>query len=277
VLIVLEPGQAGLLEMGDTVKPTLTTLMGLVALVLLIACANVANLMVARAERSFRETAIALALGATRSRIWTMNLIESLAISVAGLAVGLVFAIWMRGFLLELVPVREQLDVAMDASVFSAAAVLATLTTIVLAAVGLYGVIASAVSRRTKELGVRLALGAAPGGIVRLVLREAGWLVALGAIAGVPCGLLTARAIRTLLFGVPPGDWKSLATALVVLIVVAGIAAWIPASGVAPRTSGPPLGIAGAHPWRDVVTWSRRDLSNPSISFFSFGSMTRRG
>jgi len=117
---------------------------------------------------------------------------------------------------------RGERTFAMLSSTFGALA-------LVLAAVGLYGVMAAAVSRRTKELGVRLALGAAPGGIVRLVLREAGWLVALGAAAGVPCGLLTARAIRTLLFGVPPADWKSLATALVVLIAVAGVAAWIPA------------------------------------------------
>jgi predicted permease len=98
-----------------------------------------------------------------------------------------------------------------------------------LSAVGLYGVIASAVSRRTKELGILLALGAEPRRIVRLVLREASLLVALGAVAGLPCALFTGRAIRSLLFGVPSGDWKTVATALGVLMIVAGFSAWVPA------------------------------------------------
>jgi predicted permease len=521
-LIVLQPGQTGLLEMGDTVKPTLFALMGLVALVLLIACVNVANLMVARAERSHRETAIAMALGATRQRVWMQGLFESLVIGAAGVILGLLVAILMRGLLLQLVPDRQELDVSMDAWVFGASVVLGLLTTIVLtfltarqslrvgviralkgedvaaklwvrkalivaqlalsvvvlvaaalftqtvnklryvdpgfehdrvliastatdgysaeqrkafyarlldnvrsipgvasaalandapldvntgwnilvqrdpsgpprqagasvafispdyfktmgialvrgrnfderdgasalravivnenfvrtylppgrdpigapvvgngnmtfeivgvvkdsasiglrdldqhmlyvpggqgvlhvrsaaapaglrtsieaavhrldpnvpvfnvrtideqidrsmrtertfamlsstfgilalvlSAVGLYGVIANAVSRRRKELGIRLALGAEPRRILRLVLGEAGLLVALGAAAGLPCALLTGRAIRSLLFGIQSGDWKSVAAALGVLTTVAAFAAWIPA------------------------------------------------
>ena len=90
--------------------------MGLVGLVLLIACVNVANLMVARAERSHRETAISLALGATRLRVWTQALLESLVIGTAGVILGLVVAILMRGLLLQLVPDRQELDVSMDAA-----------------------------------------------------------------------------------------------------------------------------------------------------------------
>jgi predicted permease len=522
-LIVLEPGQTGLLEMGDTVKPTLFALMGLVALVLTIACVNVANLMVARAERSHRETAIAMALGATGRRVWTQGLLESLIVAAGGVILGFMVAILMRGLLLQLVPDRQELDVSMDAGVFAASVVLGLLTTIVLtfltarqslrvgvlrafkgedvaaklwvrkgliiaqlalsvvvlvaaalftqtvnklrlvdpgfehdrvliastatdgytaeqrkafyarlldnvrslpgvvsaalandapldvntgwnivvqrdpsgpprqagasvafispdyfktmgialvrgrdfderdeasalrravivnenfvrtylppdrdpigapvvgngnmtfeivgvvknsasiglrdldqhmlyvprgqgvlhvrsaaapgslrasieavvhrldpnvpvfnvrtideqidrsmrtertfamlsstfgilalvlSAVGLYGVIANAVSRRRKELGIRLALGAEPRRILRLVLGEAGLLVALGAAAGLPCALLTRRAIRSLLFDIPSGDWKSLAAALGVLMTVAAFAAWIPA------------------------------------------------
>lgn len=100
---------------------------------------------------------------------------------------------------------------------------------LVLSAVGLYGVIANAVSRRRKELGIRLALGAEPRRILRLVLGEAGLLVALGAVAGLPCALLTGRAIRSLLFDIQSGDWKSVAAALGVLMTVAAFAAWIPA------------------------------------------------
>jgi predicted permease len=134
-LIVLEPGQTGLLEMGDRVKPTLSALMGLVGLVLLIACVNVANLMVARAERSHRETAISLALGATRLRVWTQGLLESLAIVTGGLILGLAVAILMRGLLLQLLPDRQELDVSMDARVFGASLLLGLLTTIVLASI----------------------------------------------------------------------------------------------------------------------------------------------
>jgi putative ABC transport system permease protein len=521
-LVVLEPGQTGLLEMEDTVKPTLSALMGLVGLVLLIACVNVANLMVTRAERSHRDTAISLALGATHLRVWTQGLLESLVIGTVGLILGLVVAILMRGLLLQLVPDRQELDISMDARVFGASVLLALLTIIVLtsvtarqrlrvgviralkgedivaklwvrkglivaqlalsvvvlvsaalftqtvhklrlvdpgfehdrvliastatdgysaeqrktfyarllesvrsipgvvsaalandapldvntgwnilvqrdpagpprqagasvafispdyfktmgipvvrgrdfderdeagvlravivnenfvraylppgrnpigasvvgngnmtfdivgvvkdsasiglrdldqhmlyvprgqgvlhvrsaappaslmpaieaavhrldpnvpvfnvrtidqqidrsmrtertfamlsstfgvlalvlSAVGLYGVIANAVSRRRKELGIRLALGAEPRRILRLVLGEAGLLVALGATVGLPCALLSGRAIRSLLFGIESGDWRSVAAALGVLIVIAAFSAWIPA------------------------------------------------
>src|SRR4051812_46868133 len=100
--------------MGDAVKPTLSALMGLVGLVLIIACVNVANLMVARAERSHRETAISLALGATRLRVWRQGLLESLAIGTVGLILGLAVAILMRDLLLQLVPDGQKLDISMD-------------------------------------------------------------------------------------------------------------------------------------------------------------------
>jgi putative ABC transport system permease protein len=100
---------------------------------------------------------------------------------------------------------------------------------LLLSAVGLYGVIAYAVSRRTKELGIRVALGAAPGHIVRLVLREAVMLVALGLALGVPLASALAGAIESLLFGVTPGDWTSLTTAVVLLLVVVILSAWLPA------------------------------------------------
>jgi putative ABC transport system permease protein len=73
---------------------------------------------------------------------------------------------------------------------------------------------ANAVNRRRKELGIRVALGAEPRRIRRLVLGDAGVLVALGAAVGLPGAWSTGRAMRTLLFGVPPGDWTSIAAAL---------------------------------------------------------------
>jgi ABC-type antimicrobial peptide transport system permease subunit len=103
------------------------------------------------------------------------------------------------------------------------------LLALVLCAVGLYGVIANAVSRRTKELGIRLALGAGRQRIVRLVLREAGLLAALGVAAGIPCALLIGRGIRSLPFGVQHGDLRGITAAAAVLLAVALLAAWLPA------------------------------------------------
>jgi predicted permease len=103
------------------------------------------------------------------------------------------------------------------------------LLAVVLCAVGVYGVVANAVSRRTRELGIRLALGAAPGRIFRSVLQEAGVLGLLGIAAGVPCVFLISRTIRTLLFGVQPGDWRSVSAGVIALLIVAVTAAWLPA------------------------------------------------
>jgi len=103
------------------------------------------------------------------------------------------------------------------------------LLAVLLSAVGIYGVIANAVSRRTKELGIRLALGAGPSRIFRLVLQEAGTLAALGVAIGVPGVFVLARTIRTLLFGVQPVDVRSAVAAVIVQLAVATLAAWLPA------------------------------------------------
>src|SRR5207237_988168 len=176
-LIILEPGQTGLLEMGDNVRPMLFALMGLVALVLIIACVNVANLMVARAERSHRETAISVALGATRLRLWTQNLVESLVIGAVGVTLGLLVAILMRGLLLQLVPARQELDVTMDTRVLGVSVLLGFLTTIVLASV---------TARQSMRVGV---IGALKGENVaaRLWLRK-GLIVAQLALSIVVLG-----------------------------------------------------------------------------------------
>jgi ABC-type antimicrobial peptide transport system permease subunit len=98
-----------------------------------------------------------------------------------------------------------------------------------LSAIGLYGMLAYAVSRRTKELGVRLALGASPRRLVGMVLREAALLVVLGIAIGVPLASLLGGTIRSLLYGIQPGDWRSLSVAACVLVAVAILAAWLPA------------------------------------------------
>ena len=100
---------------------------------------------------------------------------------------------------------------------------------VVLAALGLYGVVSFFVSQRTQEIGVRMALGATPRNIAKLVLRNvAGWTLG-GAALGILGAWFCARLLQSLLFEVKAHDPTLLVTALLILLGVALIAAWIPA------------------------------------------------
>ncbi len=100
---------------------------------------------------------------------------------------------------------------------------------LILACIGLYGVMAHGVARRTNEIGIRMALGAQGGNIAWMVLRETLVLVVAGLAVGVPAALLSARLIETQLFGLSPTDPLTLIAAAVVLTVVALLAGYIPA------------------------------------------------
>jgi len=99
----------------------------------------------------------------------------------------------------------------------------------VLAAIGLYGVMAFVVARRTREIGLRMALGAPQAQVVWMVMRETLSLVAIGLAIGIPSALLLSRYVATQLFGVRPTDLGAAAAALVVLSVVATGAGFLPA------------------------------------------------
>jgi predicted permease len=98
-----------------------------------------------------------------------------------------------------------------------------------LACIGLYGVLAYAVARRTRELGVRLALGATRGSVVWLLLREALLLAGAGSLLGVPVAVALGHLTQSLLFGVGPVDLASFAAAVLLLLLVAVLAAAVPA------------------------------------------------
>jgi putative ABC transport system permease protein len=103
------------------------------------------------------------------------------------------------------------------------------LTSVCLAAVGIFGVLSYLVSERTREIGIRMALGARPRAIFRDVLVQGGWLVAAGSVLGLAGGAALSRWIRGLLFQVSPGDPLTLAAAALGLAVVALLATLIPA------------------------------------------------
>ena len=100
---------------------------------------------------------------------------------------------------------------------------------LLLGVVGLYGVIAYSVSRRNREIGVRMALGAQPRAIYRLILKEAGWLIVLGIASGVVLSLAAAAVMRGLLFGVRSWDLSTLGMVAALLAIAALLASLIPA------------------------------------------------
>src|SRR5499427_116158 len=100
---------------------------------------------------------------------------------------------------------------------------------LVLAAVGIFGVISYSVSRRTHELGIRMALGAQPRSVMSMVLRETLALALLGIAVGVPCAVAAGRLIRRLLFNVTLYDPTTLVLVPVLLVAVAALASYIPA------------------------------------------------
>jgi putative ABC transport system permease protein len=119
----------------------------------------------------------------------------------------------------------ERSSGVMLAGLFVSFAVIA----LVLAATGLYGVIAYLVSQRTREIGIRIALGAVPGVVGRMVLGEAAVLFGLGMVLGLGIALLLARGMRSLLYGIGPVDPPTYIAAAGVLAGVMFVAAYVPA------------------------------------------------
>jgi ABC-type antimicrobial peptide transport system permease subunit len=100
---------------------------------------------------------------------------------------------------------------------------------LLLAAIGLYGVLSYGVARRTNEIGIRKALGAQHSAVMAMILRETGLLLVVGLTAGVALSAVGMRLITSRLYGLAPTDPVAFAAAIVVLTAVALIAAWLPA------------------------------------------------
>jgi hypothetical protein len=120
------------------------------------------------------------------------------------------------------VPLYPQRLLAGVATVFGALALLLT-------GIGLYGVVSTTVSHRTREIGVRMALGARAWDVQAGVLRESIVLVAIGALVGLAGGAAFASALRTWLFGVGTFDAGAYASVTALLALLAIVAAWVPA------------------------------------------------
>ena len=98
-----------------------------------------------------------------------------------------------------------------------------------LAAIGLYGVIAFSVARRTREIGVRMALGANPGAVLSMVMQQGLSIVAIGLLAGGVLAALAASALRGLLYGITPFDPMAWGLAVTAMIAAAALANLVPA------------------------------------------------
>jgi ABC-type antimicrobial peptide transport system permease subunit len=132
-----------------------------------------------------------------------------------------VFSIKSVGQLIDKTILQERVT-AMLSAFFGGLALL-------LAAVGLYGLMAYSVTQRTREIGIRLALGANRGSVWRMVLEETLFLALAGLSLGIPCALVASRFIAAMLYGVAPYDALTLAAVSLVLLSAAAVAGLLPA------------------------------------------------
>jgi ABC-type antimicrobial peptide transport system permease subunit len=129
---------------------------------------------------------------------------------------------------LKTMPQQIRENVFMDRMISTLSAAFALLATL-LAGVGLYGVLAYTVAQRTREIGVRMALGADAARVRRLVMKQIAWMTGIGAVVGVAGALGLGRAARSLLYGLEGHDPLVFALAIAALTLVALVAGYVPA------------------------------------------------
>jgi predicted permease len=125
---------------------------------------------------------------------------------------------------------QEQIDASMQQErIIAALTASFGMLALVLASVGVYGVMAYSVAQRTSEIGIRMALGALPREVLTMVLREATWIALVGIACGIGATLLSTRLVTSLLYGLHPNDPAILATSALLLALVGLVASWVPA------------------------------------------------
>jgi predicted permease len=133
---------------------------------------------------------------------------------------------------------RQQIDDNMQMErIFAALTAGFGVLALALACVGIYGIMAYSVANRRNEIGIRLALGAQPGQVRGMVLRESTWLAAVGIVVGIGAALALTRLVKSMLYGIQPYDPVTMAGGVLILLAVALAASWIPArraAGVQP-------------------------------------------
>jgi predicted permease len=129
---------------------------------------------------------------------------------------------------------QQQIDESMSTEIVLAAMTAGFgMLALALACVGIYGVMAYSVANRRNEIGIRMALGAQPGRVRRMILRESGWLAVVGIAVGVAAALGVTRVVKSMLFGVQPNDPATVVGGIAILLLVALAASWIPAARAA--------------------------------------------
>jgi predicted permease len=188
-----------------------------------------------RAIRSPDEPTIYLPLGQDADPILTTNFhlaVRSTTQSPQQLIPAISAAILRvnRDIVLQARPIADEVRDAMaqDRLVAELSGFFGGLT-LLLAGLGLYGVTSYAVMRRRAELGIRMALGAAPAVVIRLVLERVGALVVAGVFVGAALAIGAARFVTALLYGLGPRDPATLVGAAIVLVAVGAVAGWLPA------------------------------------------------